>query len=43
MHIELPEALTEQIGEVYEDEGYNSRSEFVREATRRQLRELQTQ
>ncbi|UHQ98138.1 ribbon-helix-helix domain-containing protein (plasmid) [Natrinema zhouii] len=40
MHVELPEALAEQVEEVYSKEGYASKSDLVRDATRRRLEEL---
>jgi metal-responsive CopG/Arc/MetJ family transcriptional regulator len=40
MHLELPERLVSQVEEVYEEAGYASRTELVRDATRRRLEEL---
>lgn len=37
----LPDALAEQIEEVYEDAGYSSQSEFARDAIRRRIEEVQ--
>jgi len=40
MHIELPESLASDVEEVYEEVGYASRTELVRDATRRRVEEL---
>lgn len=40
MHVELTEPLTTMIDEVYQEHGYASRTEFVREGTRLLLRDL---
>lgn len=39
-NIEVPDALDDSIEETYEARGYASKSEFVRDAIRQQLREL---
>lgn len=38
-NVEIPDALDETIEEVYEDLGYASKSEFVRDGARRLLEE----
>lgn len=40
MHFELPDALAEQVSDAYEDAGYASKSDLIRDATRRRLEEL---
>jgi len=40
MHLELPESLAADIEEVYEEAGYASRTELVRDATRRRVESL---
>lgn len=40
LHIELPEQLGEQVEETYKEAGYGSKSEFVRDAVRRRLEEV---
>lgn len=40
LHVELPESLASRIEEVYDKEGYATKSDLVRDATRRRLEEL---
>jgi metal-responsive CopG/Arc/MetJ family transcriptional regulator len=40
LHVELPEPLASQIENVYQKEGYATKSGFVRDAARRRLDEL---
>lgn len=38
MNVTLTENLLERIDEVYEERGYNSRAEFIRDAARERIR-----
>jgi metal-responsive CopG/Arc/MetJ family transcriptional regulator len=40
MHIELPESLASDVEDVYEEAGYTSRTDLIRDATRRRIEEL---
>lgn len=39
--IPMPADLLDQVDEVYRDAGYTSKSEFVRDAVRRRVREIE--
>jgi hypothetical protein len=40
MHLEIPESLASDVDEVYEEAGYTSRTDLIRDATRRRIEEL---
>jgi metal-responsive CopG/Arc/MetJ family transcriptional regulator len=40
MHIELPESLASDVEDVYEEAGYTSRTDLIRDATRRRIEQL---
>jgi len=40
MHLEIPESLASDIEDVYEQAGYTSRTDLIRDATRRRIEEL---
>lgn len=40
MHLEIPDSLAADVEEVYHQAGYASRTDFIRDATRRRIEEL---
>jgi metal-responsive CopG/Arc/MetJ family transcriptional regulator len=40
MHVKLPEQLGDMVEEVYEEQGYSSKSEFVKDSVRRRVEEI---
>lgn len=40
MHLEIPDELASDVEDVYEEAGYASRTDFIRDATRRRIDEL---
>lgn len=41
MHLEIPMPLAQEVEEIYEEAGYTSRTDFVRDATRRRIEEIE--
>lgn len=40
MHLEIPDSLAADIEEVYRQAGYTSKTDLIRDATRRRIEEL---
>ena len=40
MHLEIPTPLEQKVEQIYEKAGYTSKTDFVRDATRRRIEEL---
>jgi metal-responsive CopG/Arc/MetJ family transcriptional regulator len=40
MHVELPDSLASDVEDVFEEAGYTSRTDLIRDATRRRIEQL---